>query len=118
MIYSIDFDGTIVENKWPEIGELKTEAKVFIKLLKSAGHEWILNTMRENDKLEEALEFLKENDIAPDYVNENHPMLIKKYDNNPRKIYADVYIDDHNAGGLIWPSIRIKNAKEERTEKK
>lgn len=114
MLYSIDFDGTIVENKWPEIGDIQPEAKAFIKLLKSAGHEWILNTMRTGDKLDEAVEFLKKNDIAPDYVNENHPVLIKKFGNDPRKIYADVYIDDRNAGGLVWPPVKIKNAREEK----
>ena len=31
MIYAIDFDGTIVENKFPEIGEIKPDAEQFIR---------------------------------------------------------------------------------------
>lgn len=100
MIYAIDFDGTIVENKFPKIGKLIPETADFIHTLKSRGHTWILWTMREENHLTEALELLTVNDLLPDYVNDNVPELKKSFGNNPRKVYADVYIDDHNAGGI------------------
>lgn len=102
MIYAIDFDGTIVSNKYPEIGELNQEAYDFIKALKDKGDKWILYTMREGKKLEEAYLFLKKLGIAPDAVNDNLPELKKFFLNNPRKVFANVYIDDHNAGGLVF----------------
>lgn len=39
MIYAIDFDGTIVENKFPQIGELNQHTADFIRHIKSAGHK-------------------------------------------------------------------------------
>lgn len=35
-------------------------------------------------------------------VNDNLPEMCEFYHNNPRKIFANVYIDDHNAGGLVF----------------
>lgn len=100
MIYAIDFDGTIVENKFPGIGAIKPEAEKFIRDLKTNGDKWILYTMREGKLLEDAVAFLKSKDLAPDAANDNLPELCEAFHNNPRKIFANVYIDDHNAGGL------------------
>ena len=108
LIYGIDFDGTIVEEKFPDIGEPIAETIDFIRKLQKNGHKWILVTMREGVFLENALEFLAINDILPDAVNDNLPERIEKWGNNPRKIYADVYVDDHNAGGLTLPEIPEK----------
>lgn len=102
MIYAIDFDGTIVENKYPDIGELNKEAYNFIKDLKERGNKWILYTMREGKLLEEACLFLKKFNIEPNAVNDNLPEMKEFFKNNPRKIFANVYIDDHNAGGLVF----------------
>lgn len=107
-IYGIDFDGTIVEEKFPDVGEPIAETIDFIRKLQKNGHKWILITMREGVFLENALEFLAINDILPDAVNDNLPERIEKWGNNPRKIYADIYIDDHNAGGLFLPAIPEK----------
>ena len=114
MIFSIDFDGTIVENAWPDIGKLNPDAVDFIQTIKGARHTFILNTLRTGDKLKAAVDFLKEHDLAPDYVNENTKGVIECFDGDSRKIFADVYIDDRNAGGLVWPVLRLKNAKEEK----
>ena len=107
-IYGIDFDGTIVEEAWPQIGKVKEDVVCFIRELKKKGHRWVLITMREGKFLDAALDMLAELDIYPDAVNDNLPERIEKWGNNPRKIYADVYIDDHNAGGLILPEIPEK----------
>ena len=60
------------------------------------GDQWILYTMREGKALEEALEFINNLGLFPDVINDNHPDLIEAFGNNPRKIYADHYVDDHN----------------------
>lgn len=96
-IFAIDFDGTIVEHKYPAIGKPKQCTVDFIKDLKIAGHTWTLLTMREGKYLEEALSFLSELGIKPDYVNDNPPELIEEFKCNPRKVYANYYLDDRNA---------------------
>lgn len=95
-IYAIDFDGTIATNAWPEIGSLVIGMRDAILELERRGDKWILNTMREGEKLQEALDFLAENGLHPDAVNDNLPELCEAFQNNPRKIYADYYVDDHN----------------------
>ena len=72
----------------------------FIRDLKANGDTWILYTMREGKLLDEALAFLIELGIPPDAANDNLPELCEAFHNNPRKVFANVYIDDHNAGGL------------------
>lgn len=100
IIYAIDFDGTIVENRFPAIGKLKPEAERFIRELRERGDKWILYTMREGESLQFAIDFLAIHDLLPDAANENLPEMCELYKNDPRKIFAHVYIDDHNAGGL------------------
>lgn len=102
IIYAIDFDGTIVEDNYPNIGVLNPHAEKFIRKLKEEGGKWILYTMREGEDLEAAVKFLESVNLIPDAVNDNLPEMKKKYNNNPRKIFANVYIDDRNAGGLVF----------------
>ena len=99
-IYAIDFDGTLVSNAWPNVGEPINSVIHFVHSIQDRGDKWILYTMREGEKLEEALEFLEVRGLKPDAVNDNLPELQDAFKGNPRKVYADVYIDDHNAGGL------------------
>ena len=113
MIYAIDFDGTIVSNDYPEIGVFLNEAIDFIKALQARGDKWILYTMREGEKLDEALVYLTQFGLRPDAVNDNLPEIIAAFGNNPRKVFANVYIDDHNAGGLQF-STPVLNQSENR----
>lgn len=103
MIYGIDFDGTIVEEKFPAIGKPNTVVVDFIRDLQARGDKWILITMREGKYLDDAVAWLREHHLYPDAVNDNLPERVKMWGNNPRKIYADIYIDDHNAGGIRLP---------------
>lgn len=101
VVYAIDFDGTIVSNRWPAIGALNRGVADFVKRLQVNGDKWILWTMREGEKLDEAVRFLHSVGLKPDAVNDNLPELCTAFGgNNPRKVFANVYIDDHNAGGL------------------
>lgn len=98
MIIAIDFDGTIVENKFPNIGALKPHAKVAINYLHdSLGAKiiiWTSRTLRPD--LNAATDFLKKNGIRYDAINVNYFI---PFPNHP-KLYADIYIDDRQAGGL------------------
>lgn len=97
-IYAVDFDGTLCENRWPSIGEPNMELIRFLKTEQEKGNKVILYTMREDELLEEAEEWLfSEFDFLPDAVNDNLKEQKEHFGNNPRKVYADVYIDDHNA---------------------
>lgn len=95
-IYSFDFDGTLCKNKYPKIGKPIVNVIEFAKQVKSEGHYIILNTMRENESLEAAIEWCKSQGIIFDAINDNLPHMKEFFKNNPRKIFANYYIDDHN----------------------
>lgn len=75
----------------------------FFREFQERGDLWILYTMREGATLEQAVAALAELGLRPDAINDNLPERCARFGNNPRKIYADIYIDDHNAGGLRLP---------------
>ncbi len=100
MILAIDFDGTIVRGKFPNIEGEQPYAKETIEKLKNAGHFVIINTCRTGDQLLEAINWLLEHGIPFDRVNDNEPRNVAKYGNNSRKVYAHIYIDDKQVGGL------------------
>jgi hydroxymethylpyrimidine pyrophosphatase-like HAD family hydrolase len=99
MIIAVDFDGTIVEHRYPEIGEEIPFAFKTLRSLIERGHQVILWTFRSGKELNDALEFCRSNGVVFFAVNNNTPDEI--YDSkNSRKIYADVYIDDRNILGI------------------
>ncbi len=102
---AVDFDGTIVENKYPELGEEQLFAFATLKELQKQGHRLILWTYRSGKSLSEAVEYCRNNGIEFYAVNKNYPE--EKYDESiSRKIDADVYIDDKNIGGFLgWSKI-------------
>ena len=94
LVIAIDFDGTIVTNKYPDIGYLKRNAKKVINELFDEGHNIIINSCRQGREEREMVEFLIDNEIKFDGVNENLGYRIEEYGNDCRKIGADIYIDD------------------------
>ena len=73
LIIAVDFDGTIVEDAYPEIGNPKIFAFETLKELKKEGHRLILWTYRNGGKLHEAVEFCKKNGVEFYAVNKNYP---------------------------------------------
>lgn len=100
MLIAVDFDGTIVENKYPGIGQEMLFAFATIKALQKERHEVILWTFRSGRELDEAVEFCKKNGVDFYAVNCSYPgeVLDSK---TSRKINADIFIDDRNVGGFI-----------------
>lgn len=101
MIIAVDFDGTLVEDKFPLIGEpkkSKVDKGTFIDDLikiQNRGHKLILFTCREGEFLEEAVKFCKEKGLVFDAVNENLRSTLKWWNGKvSRKPFANVYIDD------------------------
>jgi len=109
-IFAFDFDGTLVTEKWPAIGEPIHETIHLCKWIQDQPDtRWILLTMREGRLLQEALDFLAGIGLHPDTVNDNLPERVAEWGgSNPRKVYADFYIDDHNyVGRFRWNDLGI-----------
>lgn len=100
MIIAVDFDGTLHCGTYPEIGVIAPDARNCMQQLKSEGHYIIINTCRSGKELVDAINWLLLNDIPFNRVNDNEPGNTVKYGSNSRKIYAHVYIDDKQVGGL------------------
>ncbi len=96
---AVDFDGTIVENRYPQIGKPILFAFESLKKLQEDGHRLILWTYRHGDKLDEAVDFCKDKGLDFYAVNKSYPE--EDFDETiSRKILADIFIDDRNLGGL------------------
>lgn len=94
MIYAVDFDGTLAETRFPEIVAPKTRIVMLVKVLQAQGNKIILWTSRTGNDLEAAVEWCRNQGILFDAVNQPLPEQLKRWGNDTRKIYADVYIDD------------------------
>lgn len=102
---AIDFDGTIVEDDYPNVGKPRIFAFETLKKLQEDGHRLILWTYRSGLRLEEAVEFCESNDIKFYAVNKSFPEEQFDYTKS-RKIHADLFIDDRNIGGILgWGEI-------------
>ncbi len=99
LIIAVDFDGTICESKWPEIGEPIVGALETLKALQEDGHTLILWTCRSGKCLDDAVDWLFNKGIVPDAVNKN---VERDYLTlgDTRKVYADMYIDDRSFLGI------------------
>ena len=93
-IIALDFDGTLVTNKYPEVGEPIEKNILKLKKEQTDGAKVILWTSRVGNYLKEAVDFCKEHGIHLDAVNENLPEIIKAFDGDTRKIFANEYWDD------------------------
>lgn len=93
-IYAVDFDGTLCENAWPEIGKSNDALINRMIELREEGNKVILWTCRTRDLLEEAVVWCKKQGLEFDAINENLPEMIGQFGSESRKVFADVYIDD------------------------
>ncbi|MBE6301610.1 MAG: hypothetical protein E7085_07155 [Parabacteroides distasonis] len=107
MVIAIDFDGTIVQHRYPAIGEELPFAIETLKRLQKEGHKLILWSVREGRLLEEAVSFCRERGLEFYAVNRDYPEEEKERNNHfSRKLKADLFIDDRNLGGLPdWDTI-------------
>lgn len=107
MTIAVDFDGTIVEHKYPAIGQERPFAIDTLKMLQKEQHKIILWSVREGKLLEEAVDWCRVHGLEFYAVNRDYPE--ETTNNNPhfsRKVKADIFIDDRNLGGLPdWGTI-------------
>lgn len=102
---AVDFDGTIVENLYPKIGRERPFALRTLRALQEKGFLLILWTCRSGADLDAAVDFCRKGGVEFYAVNENYDGELS-HGGCPRKIDADIYIDDRNLGGLpSWGEI-------------
>ena len=105
MYIGLDFDGTVVDHRYPEIGEPVPGAIKCLKRFQRSGARIILFTMRSNScdtgYLTEAVRYLEKNGIRLFGVNRNPDQ--DEWTTSP-KAYAHIYIDDSGFGcPLVQP---------------
>ncbi len=124
-VIATDFDGTICENKYPEIGEPRYNTILYLKEKQKKGAKIILWTCRVDELLDAAVKWCRNQGLIFDAVNENLPEIIAEFGGDTRKIFANEYIDDRNgrlpdeceSGMLSWARHEVEAACEhERAE--
>lgn len=100
MIIAVDFDGTLCDSRYPQIGNPLPGAVECMKRLHEDGHYLIIWTCRTDKHLKDAINWLLEQGIPFDRVNDHNPDNLRLYGEGDLKVFADVYIDDQNLGGF------------------
>lgn len=103
-VIAVDFDGTIVEHKYPDIGMECPGALMYLRQWKAEGIKLILWTMRSGIYLDKAVEWCRRNGVTFDAVN--HGINDFRWTSS-NKAYADVYIDDMAIGCPMIDSRRM-----------
>ncbi len=119
---AVDFDGTIVEHQYPEIGKEKLFAFQTLKELEKRGARIILWTFRTGKELEDAVNLCRQNGVEFYAVNKNYPEEVQD-ETVSRKIDADIYIDDKNIGGFpgwseVWQMLYPFEIQQKEAEKR
>lgn len=107
MYIAVDFDGTIVEHRYPAIGKEIPFATATLRQLIEDGHRLILWTVRMDNLLQEAVDWCKERGVIFYAINKDYEEETQESNRHySRKIKADLWIDDRNLGGLPdWGTI-------------
>lgn len=103
-IVAVDFDGTLVQDKFPEIGDPNYEIFDLCNQLKAQGIRLILWSSRDGQPLWDAVDFCRVRGLEFDAVNENLAEVQQMFNNDTRKVYADLYIDDKAIPHTMSPS--------------
>lgn len=109
-VIAVDFDGTIVEHSFPEIGNELLGAIETLKDLQKVGYWIVLWTVRNGYYLKQAVDFLSQEGFVPNEINKSTYLNIKYHNGSldiSAKVWADVYLDDKNFNGFPgWDVIR------------
>lgn len=124
MIIAVDFDGVLCENEFPNIGAPKYDVISAVRQMIDNGHEVVLWTTRNGNELVAAVKWCEERGLRFCAINapapSNERMYADMYPEQSRKIYADVYIDDHNLeyvserNGCLFMKVYMDKLKEKK----
>lgn len=109
MIIAIDFDGVLVSDAFPNIGRTDWDIVNLVWRLGFTQHELILWTSRVGERLEEAIKWCEDHCLKFTCVNANTPRNLAEYGTDPRKAFADVYIDDRACGYSRTKTLKFLN---------
>ena len=101
-VIAVDFDGTLVSDKFPYIGEPDLVLVNWLKKCQLRNCKLILWTCRSNNiivdgtgSLDNAVNFCRDSlGLAFEAVNENLKEVQDKWNNDTRKVLADYYLDE------------------------
>ncbi|MFM1947734.1 MAG: hypothetical protein RL207_2017 [Bacteroidota bacterium] len=110
----LDFDGTVVEHYFPEIGAENPHAIKVIARLQAAGHEVVLNTYRADidmQHVQEALDFIHSFDEIKQPIEKFLPQKLepRSFDLEVAKESNQLYIDDISAGIPMRRNIALEH---------
>jgi len=103
MIISVDFDGTLCKNEFPNI-----ELINMLKKLKSQGNQIILWTCRDKGYLVKAVKWCNKFGLYFNANNDNLQVIKQNFKELSTKVYADIYIDDRNYCFKCDKGVKIK----------
>jgi histidinol phosphatase-like enzyme len=114
-IIGVDFDGTLAVTKgtYPRIQGPIQETIDYVKSEQQKGAYLVLITMREGEDLHNAVMWCMEQGLEFDAVNDNLPHMKEFFQNNPRKIFCNEYLDDTNLGGIDYILEEIRRKKKD-----
>ena len=104
VIIAVDFDGTMVDHRYPDVGTPVPGAILAVRALQAQGAKIILLTMRSGTYLDDAVEYMTAAGITLWGVNENPEQI--SWTESP-KVFAHLYIDDAAVGCPLRPSMRM-----------
>ena len=93
-VIALDFDGTLFQNAWPDIGAPNLKVIHDALAVQENGADLVLWTCREGDLLEQALAACREHGLEFAAVNDSTPEWKEAWGTAPRKIGATEYWDD------------------------
>ena len=92
---AVDFDGSVVDHRYPAVGEDVPHAVEVMKELVAEGHKLILFTMRSGEDLETAKQWFADRSVELYAVQKDKGQFAWTQSN---KCYANKYIDDAAVG--------------------
>lgn len=108
-IIAVDFDGTLCESKWPEIGAPNKNVICALLRRQAKGDKIILWTCRRGELLNDAVDWCGMFGLRFDAVNANLPEHIAQYGDDTRKVFADEYWDDKSVIVGTNPAFILKS---------
>ncbi len=109
----LDFDGTVVEHEYPNIGKYNTGCFEVLRKLEKAQHTIILNTYRvdcTDGTLQEAIKYIKTQAKISLHDVEQRKIMPSPWDWEVFRLRDLIFIDD------ICPGIPLKKSKNTRNK--